>query len=127
MQENKKFDDNKLIDFDDVIKNSGNKKALFICDSGIENILISTSFLKNFKDTYPDVDVFFGTSVTNHDIVSCNPYIYKAIPLQEEMLNSMLMLKNKKEGYFDYYYNFDQILSHSHYKNVNNLNYNIYE
>ena len=63
----------------------------------------------------------------NHDIVSCNPYVYKAIPLQEEMLNSMVMLKNKKEGYFDYYYNFDQILSHSHYKNVNNLNYNIYE
>ena len=126
-QENQKFSKNNLISFEDVIESPSKEKALFVCNSSLENILISTSFLKSFSETYPGVDLFFASSVNHHDILSCNPYIYKVIPFQEEMFDSRLMLKSKSSGYFTYYYNFDKLLSSSDYKNIKNLNFSIYE
>jgi glycosyltransferase involved in cell wall biosynthesis len=126
-QENEKISNSNLVDFKDVIKNEGNKKALFVCNSSSENLLLVSCLFEDFKKHNPEVDIYLSTGINNHDIVSCNPHIYMLLAFQPEFSSENLMLNDGKKGYFDFYYNFDSLLQNKSYLNIQNLSYPIYE
>jgi len=131
VQENSKIGSNKLVDLNDVIKNSGNKKALFCCSTSEEDVLLVSSLLKSFKSQHKNYDIFFATEVEYFSIVDCNPYVYKCIPYQDGLEDERAMLGcNLKEDqkYFDCCYNFNSALSESNLKSsIQNKLYNIHE
>jgi glycosyltransferase involved in cell wall biosynthesis len=111
VQENQKQKQkSNILDFDDVVKNEGNAKALFVCNGSIEEVFLVTSLLPSFHKQNPGFDVFFATDKQTHAIIGSNPYIYKCIDYQKEMGDELIMIKSaKSEGYFDFYYNFDNL------------------
>jgi len=111
VEENKKQEPSQ-VDFDLVISNDGDKKALFVCNSSVEDVLLVTSLLPSFHKQNPGFDVFFATHKQIHAIIGSNPHIYKCIDYQKEMGDELIMIKSaKSQGYFDLYYNFDKISS----------------
>ena len=85
MQENQEIANNKSVDFFDIIKNEGNKKALFVLKGGEEDIFMSTALLESFKKTHPDYDLFFACDSKYHEMLTSNPLVYKAIPYSPQM------------------------------------------
>lgn len=109
VQENEKHNQ-KTIEFEDIISNEGNKKALFVCNQPVQDVLLVTSLLHSFHKQYPGFDVFFACDKQVHSIIGANPYIYRCLDYQKEMGEELMMIKSaKSEGYFDLYYNFDGI------------------
>ena len=110
VQENKKIEQQKPVDFKIVLGSSKSKKALFCVEKNQEDIFLSLTFLKSFKKNHPDYDVFFATNIAYHSMVSSNPYIYKTIEYQPEMDNEATMIgAGMDEKYFDVCYNFNNI------------------
>lgn len=110
-QENQKNSQKESVDFSKVISNEGNKKALFVATSNIECVFFSSMFLKSFKESNPDCDIFFATKLEFFEMVACNPNIYKTIKYSKEMNDHLGMLGGMGNSikYFDYYINFDLI------------------
>ena len=111
VKENEKHASQKAVDFEEVIRNNGNKRAMFISTKNQESVFMSSMFLKSFAEKNPDCDLFFATKPEFFEIVNCSPYIYKVIrhddPLNDEI--GMLGGRNNTKKYFDYYINFDVI------------------
>ena len=98
VQENSKIN-SVPIELNELIKNSGNKKAIFLSSTNKEDLLLVLTMLKSFKDNNNDCDIFFATKLEFFPIVICNPYIYKCIPYQEGLEDERSMLgANLKEG-----------------------------
>lgn len=117
------------IEFEDVLKNSGNKKALFCLQGDEQNLLFVSSLLESFHDLYTDTDIFFATSPKYTNLLQSNPLIYKVLEYQNEMSNENLMLKSGEDnGYFDFYFNFDGVSGDTgNFKSLNSSLFNIYE
>lgn len=92
------------IDIEDIFAKNENKKALFVSTNSIEDLLLTSSLIKDFKNKFNDVDVYFSTKLTHHSILSGHPCIHQMIPYQKEFSSEKTMLQ-----YFDYYYNFDLV------------------
>lgn len=119
----------KVVDFYDVIKNDGNKKALFVLKESEEDIILATSLFESFKELNPDFDLFFACDKKYHDLISSNPYVYKVLDYTTEMENENLMIaSSKSEPYFDYYCNLGILTQrHVNYHGINNIAFNIHE
>ena len=131
VQENSKLESSNMIDLSDLIKNSGNKKALFCVSTSEEDVLLVSTLLESFKNNNKDCDIFFATDPKFFPIIDCNPNVFKCIPYQNGLEDERSMLgANLKEGqkYFDHCYNFNFILrDHSMGASIENKVYNIYE
>lgn len=111
-QENKNMSQ-KPIDLNNIIQNSGNKKALFSVSTSREDVFLVLTLLESFKKKNENCDIFFATRPEFFPMVDCNPFVYKCIPFQDGLDSEKSMLgANLKEGekYFDYCYNFNFLL-----------------
>jgi len=131
VQENNNINTQKTVDFNKLLNNSGNKKALFSVNTSEEDVLLVSSVLKSFKDKNKDCDIFFATDPSFFSMVQCNPYIFKCIPYQDELENERAMIgAGLKEGekYFDYCYNFNSVLKDvNNYISINNKTFKTHE
>ena len=129
VQENTKIDSSP-IELNQLIKNDGNKKAIFISNTSKEDLLLVLTLLKSFKDTNKDCDIFFATKPEFFPIVICNPYIYKCIPYQDGLEDERSMLASnldKGSKYFDHFYNFNKLLRDHEGVSIENNLFKIYE
>jgi hypothetical protein len=131
VQENSNIDNSKLIDLKDLIKNEGNKKALFCINTSEEDVLLVSSLLESFKSKNENCDIFFATDPMFFPIIDCNPNIKRCIPYQDGLEDERSMLGSglkEKYRYFDFCYNFNKILNNSMSAiSIKNDHYNIYE
>tara|TARA_Y100001938_G_C8101556_1_gene442169 strand:+ start:7167 stop:9074 length:1908 start_codon:yes stop_codon:yes gene_type:complete len=128
-KENLEIDKKKSIDFNKVIENDGAKKALFVLKESAEDILLSTSLLKSFKDIHPDYDIFFACDEIYHPMILSNPYIYKVLPYDAKMENEFLMVAgSSSKPYFDYYCNLGILTQRNiNYHGISNFALDLYE
>ena len=129
MQENQEIANNKSVDFFDIIKNEGNKKALFVLKGGEEDIFMSTALLESFKKTHPDYDLFFACDSKYHEMLTSNPLVYKVIPYSPQMENEHIMLGSGMEkSYFDYYCNLGILTQQKlNYRGLDNLCFDLHD
>lgn len=106
LKENGNIQSEEKVEFGDLIKNNGNKKALFLLKESAEDIFLCTSLLESFKKSNPDYDIFFSCDPQYHNIVQSNPNIYKVLEYDPQMENELVMIGcGKSDPYFDYYCN----------------------
>lgn len=114
------------VDFNSVLVNNGNKKALFACTTSIADIILITSLIPSFKEEHPGCDIFFATKTEYQDVLLSNPDIFKVIPFQGEMNDESIMLgAGLDEAYFDFSYNFNLALSN--YISIENKSFKLHE
>jgi glycosyltransferase involved in cell wall biosynthesis len=126
VQENTKNKRNKSVDFEEVIKNSGKKRALLIATKNRESVFMSSMFVDSFSRKHPDCDIFFATKPEFYEILNCSPSIYKTIRHDTALNDEIGMLggRNNSKKYFDFYINFDVIDSSQNYLGVENNTFN---
>lgn len=79
-----------------------NKRIAFVMPEHHEDVLMSTSILKSFKDVYPDHDIYFFTKPEYFGLIDECPYIYKYCEFEEEMDDCFYFEgRANHEGYFD--------------------------
>ena len=63
---------------------------------------MTTSLLKNIKNTYPEYNLYYATKPEYFEILDGNPYIHKVIPYNKSLENLLAMegYANHK-GYFE--------------------------
>jgi glycosyltransferase involved in cell wall biosynthesis len=128
IKENNSNDSSRVVDFDEIIKNEGNPKALFVLNGEEEDIFLSTALLKDFKNNNPGYDLFFACNPKYHLIISSNPYIYRAIPYSPQMENEFLMMSASENPYFDYYCNLGILTKNQpNYHGIKNFSFNLHE
>ena len=128
-KENSKIVEKKVVDFDEVIKNDGSKKALFVLKESAEDILMATSLLKSFKELNPNHDLFFACDEVYHSLLLSNLHIYKVIPYDPKMENEFLMVSSSKsKAYFDYYCNLGILTQRNiNYHGIKDFTFDLYE
>jgi len=95
----------KSINFEDLLDNTGRKRALFLMKESIGDLAISTALFESFHEKYPNTDLYIMCEQKFFSIFDGNPYVYKVLPYISQAESELAMIgvgQNKK--FFDYYF-----------------------
>jgi len=82
------------------------KKFLLIRFSSIGDIVLTTPVIRCLRVKYPDADIVFLTKKKFAGIVETNPYLDKVIVLEDDILDTIEVLKDEKfDAVIDLHYN----------------------
>ena len=82
------------------------KKFLLIRFSSIGDIVLTTPVIRCLRTKYPDADIVFLTKKKFAGIVETNPYLDKVIVLEDDILDTIEVLKDEKfDAVIDLHYN----------------------
>lgn len=102
-------------EFSDVFDDTGNKKALMVCNGDLNLVFSATSLLESYSAKYPDVDLYFACPPPLSPVLDGNPHVKKVIPYLPEMEDELLMIgRGEHKGYVDFCIN----LSRNFLKNI---------
>lgn len=91
-----------------LISPSGNKgpKFLIIRFSSIGDIVLTTPVIRCLRKKFPEAAIYFLTKKKFAGIVESNPYLTKVITLDEDILDTIEILKDEKfDAVIDLHYN----------------------
>lgn len=81
-------------------------KFLIIRFSSIGDIVLTTPVIRCLRNRFPDADIYFLTKKNFAGIVETNPYLSKVITLDEDILDTIDILKEEKfDAVIDLHYN----------------------
>lgn len=109
----KENNENNKISLKDLISETKNKRALFLCSGDLNIIFAATSLLESFHKKYKKCDLYFACHEQFHSLLNGNPYIKKCLPIIPAMENELTMIGGE-DKIFDYYLN----TNHSILKNI---------
>lgn len=94
---------NKNINFSELLSEDDKGKRLLISmPESIGDVYLCTSLLKNIKETYPDLNIYFATKKEYFEVLEGNPYIHKVIPYDKNLDNLTVMEGHgDHEGFFE--------------------------
>lgn len=110
---------NKPIDLAELLdKNDNGKRIAIVAEQSAGDILILNSLLKQFKDLYPEYNLYFFTRPEFFDIVEGHESIHKILPYSPIMENIFFMEgRGSNSGYFKAaFYPFAQSQKHLSYQ-----------
>tara|TARA_Y100000592_G_scaffold18799_1_gene28757 strand:- start:11926 stop:13830 length:1905 start_codon:yes stop_codon:yes gene_type:complete len=102
-EENQK---SKRVDFEDLLDNTENKRALLVLKESAGDVFNATSLFKSFKESHPDHDLYFACDPQFIPILNGNPHVHKCLAYHDAMENELAMIGHgANKGYFDFYCN----------------------
>ena len=110
----KENNENNKISLKDLISETKNKRALFLCSGDLNIIFAATSFLESFHKKYKKCDLYFACHEQFHSLLNGNPYIKKCLPIIPAMENELTMIGGE-DKIFDYYLNTNHSILKKHY------------
>lgn len=81
-QKNKKADFSELFDKEDE-----GRRILYVMPESIGDVFLSTSLFKSIRELYPTYNIYVATKPQYFEVLDGNPYVYKAIPYNDQMKN----------------------------------------
>jgi ADP-heptose:LPS heptosyltransferase len=82
-------------------------KFLIIRFSSIGDIVLTTPVIRCLRKKYPEAEICFLTKKKFAGVVESNPYVSKVITLDDDILDTIDVLKNEKfDAVIDLHYNF---------------------
>ena len=96
----------KVIDFEDFLDKTENKRLCVVVKESIGDVIMFTSLLKSIKQNYPAHDIYVFTKKECMEVFDGNSNVYKVLEYQPFMDSEIQMTgSGKNKGYFDVYIN----------------------
>lgn len=92
------------VEFDEFLDDTENKRALFVFDGSMSDLILCTTIFESFSESHPGYDLYVSCNRNYHHLISGNPDVYKTLPFRKDLRNESLMMGfGTSEGYFDYF------------------------
>ena len=90
---------------DRILREDVSKKIAIVVNENATETFLCTSLLPSIHRLYKDYNIYFFAPENNLDILKGNPYIYKSLPVSEDLFDC-ISLEREKEGknFFDVVY-----------------------
>lgn len=89
-----------------IDKTTGRRRALFLLKESIGDLLMLTALFDDFKEKYPDYDIYVGCDPQYFTIFDGNQNVKKCLPYMLFMENELIMIgAGSNTAYFHKYYN----------------------
>ena len=88
-----------------ILREDVSKKIAIVVNENATETFLCTSLLPSIHRLYEDYNIYFFAPENNLDILKGNPYIYKSLPVSEDLFDC-ISLEREKEGknFFDVVY-----------------------
>jgi hypothetical protein len=107
----------------ELSKDDKDKRIGFVAPQGVGDIYMATSLFRNIKELYPNCNLYVFVLEQYIDLLSGNPYVYKALKYNTGNLNKSSFLEESEDKLFKVVYTpFHQTLTLGNYQhNCNDL------
>ena len=90
---------------DTILSEDKEKKIAIVINENATETFLCTSLLPSIKRLYPEHNIYFFAPKHNLDILKGNEYIYKSLPVSEDIFDCISMEKEKGDNkFFDLIY-----------------------
>ena len=98
--------DKKQVTLNDLVDDTGNKRALLVLKESIGDVVLATSLFEDIKNRYPDHDLYIATEPAYFELLEPNPFVHKLIPYSPIFESELNVISTKEEKRpFDMYCN----------------------